>query len=158
MKGTARPAISSWEEGINLTILPAGSLPFIYPVRKTHSSSFSENLSPKKISQRVTDTVKRYRISIPVNRRTGILYWISKRKIMQAAGKLFRKNRNARLSMAGIYHDRMSFTCPAVLSHPLDYTPESSPAPYYDSIMVGLFFLLYPVYLLFARTVMLESP
>ncbi len=149
-KGTARLAISSWEEGIDLTVLPTG-------INYQSFKSFGKNIILKfgnPITLHDTGIDDGYGKNIAAF--NDLL-----KKELESTVLQFDKNDQAGIQKAfGIQHSffiKMLMAVPAVagwILHILPYTIVKSVLgrqfqnDHYDSVMVAGMFLLYPLYLL----------
>ncbi len=160
MKGTARIALSSWEEGINLTVLPAGInyQSFTSFGKNTHLNfgnlisreeiaayngygnsinEFNRKLEARlqslvtRIDSSDTDAIKRtFTVRVPVSKK--ILLFIP--------------------AMLGLlFH--------APLYYPVKFISwrKASHNDHYDSVLVGMLFVLYPFYLVVAGALLARA-
>lgn len=153
MKGTARLAISSWEEGINLTVLPAGinyhsftrfgkhiHLHFGKPFNKTDISDHNGyGKTINEFNNRLNTELKQLVVEIDNEDR---------KSRYDIFGKPLSGTASVILSLPAL----SGWVLHAPLFYPVKWITHSKAAGsgHYDSIMVGLLFLLYPVYLICA--------
>jgi 1-acyl-sn-glycerol-3-phosphate acyltransferase len=151
MKGTARLALSSWEEGIPLKVLPTG-------INYSSFVSFGKNIElsfGNCITAVDIDTDNGHGKSIAsFNAQLNTALKQSVKEIDKNDRALIKSSFRIPVSLA----KKILFFIPAVagwLLHAPLYLPlkhfalkKAAPFDHFDSAMTGLLFLLYPVYLL----------
>lgn len=152
-KGTARLSLSSWEEGIPLEILPLGiNYQSFTSFGKNVELNFGDIISQKDINsddafgKKVNDFNDKLRSSLQS------LVFTAEKENSPAIEKRF--------MIIQAPFKKMLLSVPAAagyLIHAPLYLPvrklsleKASHNDHYDSVMVGLLFLLYPIYLLLA--------
>ena len=156
MKGTARLAISSWEEGINLTILPAG-------INYHSFTRFGKHIHlhfGKPFTKEDIATGNGYGKTIQDfnTRLTGELQDLVldiEEEDHASRRQLFGKKTGTPAFLWLALPAMTGWLLHAPLYYPIRWITHRKAAGtgHYDSIMVGLLFLLYPVYLLFAALI-----
>lgn len=158
MKGTARLVLSSWNDDINVKILPLG-------INYQSFTSFGKNIHlnagemilPHDINtnEGFGNTIRAFN-AVLNNKLQPLVYEIDKNNLEQVKQTLGFNISTAR---------RIALSLPAVVGYmahwPLYFFIQrfafkvASHNDHYDSIIVGLLFLLYPFYLLFITGVVL---
>ena len=150
-KGTARLAMSSWQEGINLSIIPTG-------INYQSFTSFGKNIRinfGNTISGKAISNTNGYGSTI--NGLNEILKLELKNLVVEAAsadGEKIQKEFEIKISAV----KKILLLLPAIagyLLHAPLYLPiqkicwrKARQADHYDSVLVGLLFISYPFYLL----------
>ncbi len=150
-KGTARLAISSWEDGIGLTILPTGinyqsfksfgknvTLNFGKMIRKTdiHNTNGYGN-TINEFNEKLKEELKTLVAEIDPNDKVTIFTKFNIKQPLLKRIALFLPAVTGFLLHCPLYIPVQKFTW-----------RRASQNDHYDSIMVGLLFILYPLYLM----------
>jgi hypothetical protein len=147
MKGTARLAISSWEEGIDLKILPTG-------INYQSFTVFGKNIQ-LNFGEMITRAESLASFNhILYSRLQPLVYEIDKKDVKTLHEKFA-------IPVAG--YAKILLAVPAVagyvLHFPLTYPAKKLAAKFgghndhYDSMLVGMLFIAYPLYLLLVAIV-----
>jgi len=149
-KGTARLAVSSWEEGINLTVLPAGiNYQSFTSFGKNIHLNFGNAITSKQVMQTNGhgNTINSFN-----NRLQSELT-----KLVEEIDKNDRQTIRQKFQVQQPAAKKIFFLIPALLGfilHAPLYFPvkqfawrKASHNDHYDSVLVGLLFVLYPFYL-----------
>lgn len=155
-KGTARLAISSWEEGIDLKVLPTG-------INYQSFTSFGKNiqLNTGNVINR-TDLEETNGYGSTINHFNKILKHELSGLVVHA-GKTEHEKIRHQFAIKTPMVKRILLALPAIAGYILHaplYFPiqrftwkKASHIDHYDSVLVGLLFILYPFYLLLAALV-----
>lgn len=150
-KGTARLAISSWQDGIPLQVLPLGiNYSSFHTFGKNMQLNFGTPITQNDIT--LNDTYGRSVVEFNDNLRRQLQELVIEKESSDKEG--IRKQFEVPVSLL----KKILLFIPAVLSWiihaPLFFPikkltwPKTKHNDHYDSVIVGLLFILYPVYLL----------
>ncbi len=148
-KGTARIAFAAWQDGFEVEVLPVGLnyssfyrfgksviVNFGNPISSAEFNSDSSGAAIRKFNSRLTTELGQLVYEIGKDDTP------QKKKIFEAPSSLFKKILLALPALVGfILHAPLYFASSASIKKRANV--------HYDSIMVGIFFLTYPFYLLF---------
>ena len=152
-KGTARLAISAWEQGIPLKVIPLGiNYHSFTSFGKNIIANFGEFITQKNIDVKIEDAygvkVQTFNAALKAQLEKLVI------EIKPADEKIIKKTFEVPISS----FKKILLSIPALLGYLLHaplYIPiqkftfkKFGKIDHYDSVMVGLLFLLYPFYLL----------
>ena len=160
MKGTARLAISSWEEGIDLRVLPTG-------INYQSFTSFGKNIHLKFGSLiHMTDVAR----DNGFGRSVGAFNDLLQQRLEQLVYQIDKENtgeirRKFEVPISPFIKSLLAIPAAAgyLLHFPLAYPAKKMAAKYgghndhYDSILVGILFLAYPFYMLALALVLQQA-
>ncbi|MCX6293910.1 MAG: 1-acyl-sn-glycerol-3-phosphate acyltransferase [Sphingobacteriales bacterium] len=156
-KGTARLAFSAWNDGINLTVIPAGinyqsfrsfgknvQLNFGTPILKAHfNASETEGVNIKAFNEQLKSELKSLVVEIESHQKETI------KTIFQIKQHPIKKS----MLIVPAFIGKIVHAPLFIPVHKISWE-HFEKLDHYDSVVVGLLFLLYPLYLLIISSIL----